>query len=109
MITLEHSEDNQGVDTNRYNVGSFTIAQELGSLSFVGNLGQIKSLDKFSQVKLMLHIGGQAMAGSEALVEAGVGDGTEELIKTPYSLGIDVTNLTVEGLGKNLGPDGLAY
>ena len=108
-ITKEHSENSQGVNTNRYNMNSFTIARELGSLSFVGNLGQVKSMGKTSQVKLMLHTGGQATIGGEALVEVGVGDGTEELVKAPFGVGIEVTNLTVEGLGENLGPDGLAY
>ena len=97
--------DGEILDTN--GTGSVDMPLELGTLTWPAN-NQFYGT-KTSKVKLALHIGGQASIGGEVLVEVGGGSGTEELVTTPYSRDIEKPDLMVEGLGKALGSDGMAY
>jgi hypothetical protein len=106
------SEHDDYGDGNVYDVTSgedpLQVTLALGVLSDQADDGYWHEV-RTSQVKDVLHIGGKGIAGGQVLVAAGVGSGTEELMTTPFYLGLDFDELTVEGLGKTLGSDGLAY
>jgi hypothetical protein len=59
-------------------------------------------------VKMTLHTGGAGVIGQQMLVAVS-GSATEELATPPYSTNIPYGQITIPGLGKNLGTDGNAY
>ena len=111
-IALEHTEDSKGLNTNRYNVGSITVALEIGSLSGK-DAGMVKSWSRTSNVKQMLHVGGTSTFGGEALVAVSGGSGAEvtgisSIDGTDLTREIAKTALTVDGSGKSLDASGAA-
>jgi hypothetical protein len=89
-------------------VGRLDIPLELGALNYQVNHGYWKEM-KTSQVRYVIRIRGKGTLGSEVLVASGIGSGTEVLMTTPGFRGIDNGNLTVEGFGKTLDADGMAF
>jgi hypothetical protein len=107
---ITHIRSISSTATNDVDGGpNYTIAKELGVLHWRSTgSGAPQGWDKSSEVDLVLNIGGYAKAGSEVFVEAGVGEGTEQLAKPPYSQDIVVTDLLVDGLNENLDVTGKA-
>jgi hypothetical protein len=112
-IVAEHFADSLGYVNDTIH-GGISIAMEAGKLS-VYNITNSPSTpltaSKSSKVKMMLHIGGGGGAGQQALVDAS-GSAQEQLPRPIFVTGgtnIPYPQITIEGLGKNLDEDGLAY
>ncbi len=90
---------------NYYNVGSFSVVLEKGTWGESFTNGMLREWDKSSNVKLMLRTGGVGVFGQQVLVAVNASATEESLV----SANIPNNQITIPGLGKNLGSDGWAY
>jgi hypothetical protein len=113
-IIAEHFEDSDGnMDDTNYG-GTISIAKEEGTLSVL-NPYSTPITPRYesapSEVKFMLHTGGKGRVGQQSVAVANAFAG--ERLARPY-FGMDGPSIpspqiTISGLGKNLGSDGYAY